>query len=934
MRKTTHAPVLDAGINDRLCRSDDNGSTSSVATAADDSLRTETPTQHPVMPPARWQQITELFHAAIARQPATRDAFLQDACDGDSELRAGVQQLLAAHDHAGQSEDVPQFGLSQAGRYLDDADDDIVAFDTFAPGTYLADRFLIVRSIGNGGMGMVYEAIDRKIDRHVALKCALPGYTHRLAPEVRAAREVSHFNVCKIYDLHSISTETGEIDILSMEFIDGETLSQRLVRDGPLAPSQAREIARQICEGLAQAHRQDVIHGDLKCANVILGTTPQGSVRAVITDFGLAQLKSDIDNGNRGGTRIYMAPELMRGRSTTASDIYALGVVMQAMLLGEPGGSEDLRLQDFPSLERLPTPWRTLVARCLQPSPEDRPVCVEEVCRALQPSQLWWKVTAAAVGLSGIVAFGLWPAPPEALGSPVRLVVLPLAAATDGGDAAQASSVAASTNVSNRLAGLRSNFTVIAPSEARSNQVDSPDKGVSVLGATHALDTRVRVSGSEVIVTSSLLDLHSGRRVRELSGSYPSRDPRTITTALVGMVTEAFRLPVGNSEDLVIGPAGASYAEGIGLLRESSTNSAKAIAHFQQAARLDPWSALPHAGLAEAQLQLFETEGGRHWLDDASDSVDKAKALNAAAVPVLFVSGTLAQQFGRYEDAIRDFNRVVELAPTNAEAWRRLAMCYERTNRTDDVAITYEKAIAAQPGYYRHYLSFGNFYLTRGQFARAEVLYRKVTDVAPGLGAGHESLGLALMQQGHYSDAEGSLLTALSIRQSAGLLLNLGALYYAQEQYDEALHFFEHSLSVGQPTVIRYLNKGDAYRHLRRVGEAADAYGKAMDLAELEVGRNPRQASLRVFLGLAAAQRGDRRRAVSEFLQSVSMEPDNTIVIRQAAIGYEVLGQRDDTLRLLARAPRTLLEELARQPDMKGLQRDQRFVALLNSDHH
>jgi tetratricopeptide (TPR) repeat protein len=102
-----------------------------------------------------------------------------------------------------------------------------------------------------------------------------------------------------------------------------------------------------------------------------------------------------------------------------------------------------------------------------------------------------------------------------------------------------------------------------------------------------------------------------------------------------------------------------------------------------------------------------------------------------------------------------------------------------------------------------------------------------------------------------------------------------------------------------------------------------------MDLAEAEVARDPRRALSRVFLGMIAAQLGDRRRAEAELSQSLALEPDNSTVIRQAAIGYEALGQRDRTLTILSRAPSRLLEELSHQPDMKGLQQDARFAVLL-----
>src|SRR5262249_28781124 len=156
-------------------------------------------------------------------------------------------------------------------------------------------------------------------------------------------------------------------------------------------------------------------------------------------------------------------------------------------------------------------------------------------------------------------------------------------------------------------------------------------------------------------------------------------DPQVVTTALVGMVTEAFRLPPGNEDRGLTGPAGAAYSEGMGLLQGSSANGARAVPCFVKAIGLNPRSPLPYAGLPEAQLQLCEAEGG-HWLDDASASVEKARTLNAASVPVLLASGEVEQEYGRYEDAIANFSRVTELEPTNSEAWRRLALAYEQTN--------------------------------------------------------------------------------------------------------------------------------------------------------------------------------------------------------------------------------------------------------------
>ncbi len=271
----------------------------------------------------REERVMALAESILAQPPGAREEFLRSVCGGDLLLLEDVSDCvrrLSQTETAGESAG-PQ-----------------VAFEAFAPGTVLANRFRIVRSLGEGGMGMVYEAIDQTLDRRVAIKCAKPGHQMSLPPEARLAREVSHFNVCKVHDLHTAATPAGEMDFLSMEFVEGETLSARLKRLGPLKPDEATAIARQICAGLAQAHRQGVIHGDLKPGNIILSKTPAGGIRAVITDFGLAKVAAPDGSrvvSPRGGTRDYMAPELLLGeRASIASDLYAFGILFHAMLAG------------------------------------------------------------------------------------------------------------------------------------------------------------------------------------------------------------------------------------------------------------------------------------------------------------------------------------------------------------------------------------------------------------------------------------------------------------------------------------------------------------------------------------------------------------------------------------------------------------------------
>ena len=204
----------------------------------------------------------------------------------------------------------------------------------FLPGTKVADRYRIVSLAGKGGMGEVYRADDLKLGHTVALKF-LPkhladdpqrlDYFHG---EVRLTRQISHPNVCRVYDI-------GEIDgqhFLSMEYVDGEDLAVLLRRIGRLPRDKGVEIAQQICAGLAAAHDKGVLHRDLKPANIMLDG--RGQVR--ITDFGLAKLAEDDQPGELVGTPAYMAPEqLARGETSVQSDLYSLGLILHELFTGE-----------------------------------------------------------------------------------------------------------------------------------------------------------------------------------------------------------------------------------------------------------------------------------------------------------------------------------------------------------------------------------------------------------------------------------------------------------------------------------------------------------------------------------------------------------------------------------------------------------------------
>ncbi len=205
----------------------------------------------------------------------------------------------------------------------------------FLPGSKIAGRYRIVSLVGKGGMGEVYRADDLKLGQTVALKflprdlAEDPQRLEYFHNEVRLTRQISHPNVCRVYDI-------GEFDgqqFLSMEYIDGEDLRVLLRRIGRLPHDKGVQIAQQLCAGLAAAHERGVLHRDLKPANIMIDG--RGQVR--ITDFGLARLAGDGGVGEVAGTPAYMAPEqLTRGEATIQSDLFALGLILSEIFTGKP----------------------------------------------------------------------------------------------------------------------------------------------------------------------------------------------------------------------------------------------------------------------------------------------------------------------------------------------------------------------------------------------------------------------------------------------------------------------------------------------------------------------------------------------------------------------------------------------------------------------
>jgi len=263
----------------------------------------------------------------------------------------------------------------------------------FAPGSIVAGRYRLVALLGRGGMGEVYRADDLTLDQPVALKFLPDGTATdpaRLAQfhnELRVARQVSHKNVCRLYDL-------GEADgrrFLTMEYVDGEDLASLLRRIGRVPEDKAVEIARQLCAAVSAAHERGVLHRDRKPANVMLDG--DGNVR--VTDFGIATAANDA-GAPAAGTPQYMAPELLKGQpASVKSDLYALGLILfevftgrrafDAKTLGDLKALHDTGTVTTPSsiVRDLDPAVERVIMRCLDRDPDRRPASALTIAASL-----------------------------------------------------------------------------------------------------------------------------------------------------------------------------------------------------------------------------------------------------------------------------------------------------------------------------------------------------------------------------------------------------------------------------------------------------------------------------------------------------------------------------------------------------------------------
>jgi hypothetical protein len=363
---------------------------------------------------------SRIFEQAFALEPSQRPAFAASACSSPLEAARLISILEQ---------------IDRLGSFMEGGQPSPERAPALKPGTLLAQRFTILSFSGKGGMGEVYCAKDELLSVLRALKIGRgidwtdADLLSRFKEEVRLACRITHPNVCRIYDIFS-DHAAGKIPLfLTMEWLEGPTLAQHLKERGKLPPADCLQLLSGISEGLNAIHTAGIIHRDLKPGNIFLVPEDPGTVRTVITDFGLASdsalPNSQPQTGQLIGTPDYMAPEQFLGEPCTpATDVYALGLICFELLTGsKPNGGANvfqtaiLRTSGRRALlsgnsSGLPVHWQAVLDRALASEPQRRFQSPRAFVAALvhrpfyqRLSRRQWFATAAGFSSIGIALF-------------------------------------------------------------------------------------------------------------------------------------------------------------------------------------------------------------------------------------------------------------------------------------------------------------------------------------------------------------------------------------------------------------------------------------------------------------------------------------------------------------------------------------------------
>ncbi len=799
-------------------------------------------------------------------------------------------------------------------------------------------HYRIEKVLGTGGMGTVYRAWDEVLERWVAIKCiragkeGAPDSRERFRREAKAAAALSHPAIAQVHELF----EEDGADYIVMELVEGQSLRSRLL-DGPMDPSEAAEIGRQIAEGLAKAHALGIVHRDLKAENILV--TPDGQVK--ILDFGLAKRLDGVEesltrDGTVMGTSRAMSPEQAQGKPVDhRSDLFSLGSLLYQMLSGKHPFQGDTALETMQRIvnhtpeplsriaPEVPGELALLVDALLEKDPANRPASAEEVAlvlRAVGRSSLTetvpadslaratmgirrrrrrrvLMVVAAAVAIMILAGAGLaWLASRRPV--PPRLVVV-TEPEVEGSDGSVPPGAAGIVRVA-LLQAVASASGLATPDPASLRGVTGPPAAlVRATGASEALASTLVREGGALRLTLRRLD-GRGNLLWTATAPAPADDP----AALVG-VTRALtaRAYPGMVRQRMVVPleAFARYAR-LAALRWNPDPGLTRHELLEKVAALaarEPGFLEPQLLEAELATYLYRVDHDPVLLERARAAARRAMALApddlrslARAIDVALAAGDTA----RAEVLVE---RLESIAPGSPAALARRGALLGRTGRWAEAVEVYRQAVRAYPswlGYWR----LGNALRQIGRYEEARRALENGLERAPENRFCLAVLGELELLHGDVDRAVSIFDRLAKAYPSAVYASNLGLAHLLGGDLVAAEDAFRRAVALAPGDPLSWLNLADCLELEGRSREAATAYRRVLDLTDGVMEAGDSEALQARAQALAHMGRGPEAIAIVQ--QLLARDGGNTDVLLAAAITYAVVGERLSARATLERA--------------------------------
>ena len=853
-------------------------------------------------------------------------------------------------------------------------------------GADFGPRYHVESLLGSGGMGKVYKARDRELERTVAIKVLRPDLMtdsmalQRFKHELLLASSISHPNILRIHDLG----EYKGIKFISMAYVDGGDLTQVLRKEGRLPLDRVLNIMRQLAAALAAAHGVNVVHRDLKPQNILMGSADH----IYVTDFGIAKtLESDRTSVTRTGavlgTPLYMSPEQVEGKPLDhRSDLYTYGLILYEMLTGVLPFSGDTtfqlmyqRVHQLPKrpelvIPDLPPYLSRICLKCLEKDPANRYQSANEILVDLEfkhapthtrtvqitlpaiPQKLWLISGAAVVVLfAGLLAvpqvrdFIFRHKSAEAISGIPSLqrgkfvAVLPMRILGDQNSLGYVADGLVE-ELSAKLFQLHDMHTASASEVQKARPSSSLNDVARQLGVNLVVSGTIQGSGDKLRIVASLDDVAGGRRVWTQEFSGVQQDLLTLEDQIYAGIVEALALKPTSEESARATPhptenieAYDLYLKGRSAMRSQQDvkNIQSAVGLYEQALKKDPNFALAYAGVADASLVMYHEKKDSFWSQKALAAAQQAERLNDNLPEVHFSLGSVYTASGKGAEAVSELKRALQLAPNSDDGYRGLGKAYLALGQKDLALQAYQKAIDLNPYYWVNYNNAGLAYSDLGEYDKALAAFQRITELEPDNSFGYLNTGMVYFQQGKYDQCIPFFQKSIHIQPHSMAYSNLGTAFFFLKRYAESVPMFEKAVEMNPNDSMLVGNLADAYRWYNQLDKANATYDRAISLSFKQLQVNPRDASVLDGLGLCYAKKGDAIQALDFMRRARAVSPDDVSIIYDQAEVFAITGRTAEALKALREALQKgySVEQAKSDPELSALQKTPEFAKLV-----